>query len=64
MEWYVILLFVLGVLYLVAYFVEIPFFYEGNPKTRFMIQKMGKKNYKLLLLVFGIVFIALALILR
>ncbi len=64
MEWYVILLFVLGVLYLVAYFVEIPFFYEGNPKTRFMIQKMGKKNYKLLLLVFGIVFIAAALILR
>lgn len=64
MEWYVILLFVLGVLYLVAYFVEIPFFYEGNPKTRFMIQKMGKKNYKLLLLVFGIVFIAAALMLR
>lgn len=64
MEWYVILLFVLGVLYLVAYFVEIPFFYEGNPKTRFMIQKMGKKNYKMVLLVFGIVFIAAALILR
>ncbi len=64
MEWYVILLFVLGVLYLVAYFVEIPFFYEGNPKTRFMIQKMGKKNYKLVLLVFGIVFIAAALMLR
>jgi hypothetical protein len=64
MPWYAILFFVLGVLYLVAYFVEIPFFYEGNPKTRFMIQKMGKKNYKLVLLVFGVVFIALALILR
>lgn len=64
MPWYSILFFVLGVLYLVAAFIEIPFFYEGNPKTRFMIQKMGKKNYKILLVVFGAVFIALALYFR
>jgi hypothetical protein len=64
MPWYAILFFVLGVLYLVAAFIEIPFFYEGNPKTRFMIQKMGKKNYKILLVVFGAVFIALALYFR
>lgn len=49
-----IFLFVLGALYLVAYFVEIPIFYMGNPKTRFMIEKMGKKNYKLLLLILGV----------
>ena len=64
MPWYSILFFVLGVLYLVATFIEIPIFYEGNPKTRFMIQKMGKKNYKILLIVFGVVFIALALYFR
>ena len=64
MPWYSILFFVLGVLYLVAAFIEIPFFYEGNPKTRFMIQKMGKKNYKILLVVFGVVFIAWALYFR
>jgi hypothetical protein len=60
----VIILFVLALLYFVAYFVEIPFFYEGNPKTKFMIQKMGKKNYKLLLLVFGVVFLIAAFVLR
>ncbi len=60
----VIILFVLALLYFVAYFVEIPLFYEGNPKTRFMIQKMGKKNYKFLLLGLGIVFFIAALVLR
>jgi hypothetical protein len=58
------LLFVLSLLYLVAFFVEVPLFYEGNPKTRFLIQKMGKKNYKLLLLVMGVLSGALALFLR
>lgn len=60
----VIILFVLALLYFVAYLVEIPIFYEGNPKTRFMIQKMGKKNYKFLLLGLGIVFFIAALVLR
>jgi hypothetical protein len=59
-----IVFFILGALYLVAYFVEIPFFYEGNPKTKFMIQKMGKKNYKLLLLVFAIIFLVVAFLLK
>lgn len=58
------ILFVLSLLYLVAFFVEVPLFYEGNPKTRFLIQKMGKKNYKLLLLVMGVLSGALALFLR
>jgi hypothetical protein len=55
---------VFGILYLVAYFIEIPLFYEGNPKTRFMIQKMGKKNYKLLLLGFGAIFLILAFVFK
>ncbi len=64
MPWYIIALFVLGVLYLVAAFVEIPIFYEGNPKTRLFIKKMGKKNYKIMLVFFGILFIAVAIYLR
>ncbi len=59
-----IVFFILGALYLVAYFVEIPFFYEGNPKTKFMIQKLGKKNYKLVLLVFAVIFLVVAFLLK
>ena len=55
---------VVSIVYLVAYFIEIPLFYEGNPKTRFFIQKMGKKNYKFLLLGFGIVFLILAFVFK
>jgi hypothetical protein len=60
----VIILFVVSLLYFVAYFVEIPLFYEGNPKTRFLIEKMGKTNYKRLLIAFAVIFLALALYLR
>lgn len=56
--------FLLAVLYIVAYFVEIPIFYEGNPKTKFMIDKLGKKGYKLLLLVFVGIFLVLAFVLK
>lgn len=59
-----IVFFLLAILYLVAYFVEIPFFYEGNPKTKFMIDKLGKKNYKLLLLGFAVIFLVLAFIFK
>ena len=59
-----IFLFVLGTLYLVAYFVEIPIFYMGNPKTRLMIEKMGKKNYKLLLLILGVALLIVAYLFR
>ena len=59
-----IFFFVVAVVYLVAYFVEMPIFYEGNPKTRFFIEKLGKKGYKLLLLVFAGIFLVLAFILK
>ncbi|MCD8574275.1 MAG: hypothetical protein LRY28_02005 [Erysipelotrichaceae bacterium] len=41
-----VVLFLLGVLYGVAAFVEIGLFYEGNPKQRMMIKWMGKRSYK------------------
>lgn len=64
MNTFSIVLFVLALLYFVAYFVEIPLFYEGNPKTRFLIEKMGKRNYKWLLLGLGVAFLVAALALR
>ena len=60
MNWLALFFFVVAVVYLVAFFVEIPIFYEGNPKTRFFIKKLGKKGYKLLLLVFAVIFLILA----
>lgn len=59
-----IFFFLVSVLYFVAYFIEMPIFYEGNPKTRFFIEKMGKKNYKLMLIVFALIFLVLAFVLR
>ncbi len=64
MNWLGIFFFVVAVIYLVAYFVEMPIFYEGNPKTRFFIEKLGKKGYKLLLLVFAGIFLVLAFIFK
>lgn len=54
-----LILFLLGILYGVAAFVEIGLFYEGNPKTRLLIKWMGKRNYKILLVIMSIVFIGL-----
>ena len=64
MNWLAIFFFVVAVVYLVAYFVEMPIFYEGNPKTRFLIEKLGKKGYKFLLLVFAGIFLVLAFIFK
>lgn len=64
MNWLAIFFFVVAIVYLVAYFVEMPIFYEGNPKTRFFIEKLGKKGYKLLLLVFAGIFLVLAFIFK
>lgn len=58
------ILFALGVLYLIAFMIEIPIFYEGNPKTRFFIEKMGKRNYKILLFVLGVALIAAGIYFR
>ncbi len=58
------ILFAIGVLYLFAFFVETPIFYEGNPKTRFFIEKMGKRNYKIMLLVLGIALVVAGFLTR
>lgn len=64
MSTWAIVFFLLGVVYLIAYFIEIPFFYEGNPKTKFLMDKLGRKGYKLLLLIFAGIFLVLAFIFK
>ncbi len=59
-----ILLFLLAALYIVGGIFEFPIMFEGNPKTRFFISKMGKKNYKIMLFVFAAIFLVLAFMLK
>lgn len=59
-----IILFLLGALYIVGGIFEFPIMFEGNPKTRFFISKMGRKNYKIMLFVFAAVFLVVAVMLR
>lgn len=56
--------FLLAALYFVGALFEFPIMFEGNPKTRFMISKMGKKNFKMLLYIFAVIFIGLAIYLK
>lgn len=56
--------FLLAVFYVVGAIFEFPIMFEGNPKTRFLMSKMGKKNLKILIYVFAAIFLALALKLR
>ncbi len=59
-----ILLFLLAALYIVGAIFEFPIMFEGNPKTRLLMSKMGKKNLKIMILVFGAIFLVLAFMLK
>ncbi len=59
-----VILFLLAALYFVGAIFEFPIMFEGNPKTRFFISKMGRKNFKIMLFVFAAVFFVLAVMLR
>ncbi len=59
-----IILFLLAALYLFGAIFEFPIMFEGNPKTRWLIEKIGKRNLKILILVFSAIFFALAIILK
>jgi Sec-independent protein secretion pathway component TatC len=57
-------LFLLAALYIFGALFEFPIMFEGNPKTKFLISKMGKRNYKILLFALATVFVGLALLLK
>ncbi len=59
-----VILFLLAVLYVFGAIFEFPILFEGNPKTRLIMAKIGRKNLKIVLLVFGVVFIVLAAVFR
>jgi hypothetical protein len=59
-----VILFLLAVLYVFGAIFEFPIMFDGNPKTRWLLQKMGKKNLKILFFVLAAVFIVLAIILK
>ncbi len=59
-----LLLFLLAALYVVGAIFEFPIMFDANPKTRWLMKKMGKSNLKLLFFIMAAVFIVLAIILK
>ena len=60
-----IVFFILAALYAVGGVLEFPIFYDGNPKTRWLMKKVGgKRNWKIVLLVLAGIFLILAILLR
>jgi len=59
-----VILFLLAVLYIAGAIFEFPIMFDGNPKTRYIMAKIGRKNLKILLLACGVVLIVLAAALR
>jgi len=59
-----LILFLLGAFYAAGLIFRFPFFYESNPKTRFIIQKIGMGPYKILLGAIAAACIIAAIVLR
>ncbi len=59
-----IVLFLLAAVYLLGGIFEFPIVFERNPKSRLLIEAIGKRNFKLMLFVLAAIFIALAVMLR
>ncbi len=57
-----LILLLVAVFYIAGAIFEFPIMFEGNFKTRWIIEKIGKKNHKLLLVVIGGILLALAFI--
>jgi hypothetical protein len=56
--------FLLAALYVAGAIFEFPIMFDGNPKTKWLMKKMGKGNLKILFLVMAAVFIVLAIQLK
>lgn len=59
-----IILFLLAALYIAGAIFEFPIMFDGNPKTRFIMKKIGKKNLKIVLIIMAIIFLYLANMLK
>lgn len=58
------LLLLLAVFYFFGALFEFPIMFEGNPKTRFMMKKIGKRNLKIVILLFAFLFLVMAVYLK
>ena len=61
--WSLILL-LLSAFYIIGAIFEFPIMFEGNPKSRFLMQKFGKKTLKIIMIVLGIALGVVAIIIR
>jgi Sec-independent protein secretion pathway component TatC len=59
-----LILFLLAVLYVFGAIFEFPIMFDGNPKTRWLMKKIGKRNMKIVFIVMAVIFIILAMLLR
>ncbi len=59
-----LILLLLAVLYIAGAILEFPIMFEGNFKTKWIMEKIGRKNHKLLLLGLGAILLVLAAIFR
>ncbi len=59
-----VILFLLATLYVFGAIFEFPIMFDGNPKTRWLMKKIGKKNLKIVFFVLAVIFIAIAIILK
>jgi len=61
--WSLILL-LLSAFYIMGAIFEFPVMFEGNPKSRFLMQKFGKKTLKIIMIVLGIALGVTAIVIR
>jgi Sec-independent protein secretion pathway component TatC len=59
-----LILFLLAALYVFGAIFEFPIMFDGNPKTRWLLKKIGKRNLKIVFFVMAIIFIILAMYLK
>jgi hypothetical protein len=59
-----LVLFLLAALYVFGAIFEFPIMFDANPKTRWLMTKMGKTNLKILFFVLAVIFIFLAIYLK
>jgi Sec-independent protein secretion pathway component TatC len=59
-----LILFLLAALYVFGAIFEFPIMFDGNPKTRWLMKKIGKRNLKIVFFVMAVIFIILAMLLR
>lgn len=59
-----LIFFLLAALYIFGALFELPIMFDANPKTRWLIKKIGKRNLKIVIYLFGVTFLILAILFK